>query len=211
MAQLRLSRLSKLKRGASRGPFFLWLHLARFGSGTNEWNQTLALFKPLDGDPIQPSAAYLCAANLLRLCVLITTADGKIDLVELDVFRRAIENQPGLTLTDHKRLLILEQLLAQELCSASKTAARIAKSIPADKRLVIGKLLVEVAAASAREQAHFGRTLDDVIIGNQITIVCNEKACARGGVLCQCCGLAFLRQSYADAVEPLRSAGSGVT
>ena len=121
---------------------------ARFGSGTYEWNQTLALFKPLNGDPIQPSAAYLGAANLLRLCVLITTADGKIDLVELDVFRRAIENQPGLTLTDHKRLLILEQLLVQELCSASKTAARIAKSIPADKRLVIGKLLVEVAAAN---------------------------------------------------------------
>jgi uncharacterized tellurite resistance protein B-like protein len=121
---------------------------ARFGSGTYEWNQTLALFKPLNGDPIQPSAAYLGAANLLRLCVLITIADGKIDLVELDVFRRAIENQPGLTLTDHKRLLVLEQLLVQELCSASKTAARIAKSIPADKRLLIGKLLVEVAAAN---------------------------------------------------------------
>ena len=121
---------------------------ARFGSGTYEWNQTLALFKPLDGDPIQPSTAYLGAANLLRLCVLITIADGKIDLVELDVFRRAIENQPGLTLTDHKRLLVLEQLLVQELCSASKTAAKIAKSIPADKRLVIGKLLVEVAAAN---------------------------------------------------------------
>src|ERR1035437_4992969 len=76
---------------------------ARFGSGTYDRNQTLALFKPLDGDPIQPSTAYLGAANLLRLCVLITTADGKIDLVELDLFRQAIENQAGLTLTDHKR------------------------------------------------------------------------------------------------------------
>jgi uncharacterized tellurite resistance protein B-like protein len=121
---------------------------ARFGSGTYERDQTLALFEPLDGDSVKPSTAYLGAANLLRLCVLIATADGKVDIVELDVFRRAIENQPGLTLTDHKRLLILEQLLVQELCSASKTAAKIAKSIPADNRLVIGKLLVEVAAAN---------------------------------------------------------------
>ena len=29
--------------------------------------------------------------------------------------------------------------------------------------------------ACAREQTHFGRTLDDVIIGNQITIVRDEK------------------------------------
>ena len=121
---------------------------ARFGGGKYDRNQTLALFKPLDDDPIQPSTAYLGAANLLWLCILITTADGKIDLVELEVFRRVIENQPGLSMTDHKRLLILEQLLAQELCSASKTAAKIAKSVHADKRLVIGKLLVEVAAAN---------------------------------------------------------------
>ena len=120
---------------------------ARFGSGTYDSNQTLALFKPFDGDPIQPSTAYLGAANLLRLCVLIATADGRIDLVELDVFRQAIENQIGLTQTDHKRLIILKQLLAQELCSTSKTVARIAKSVPTEKRLVIGKLLVEVAAA----------------------------------------------------------------
>lgn len=121
---------------------------ARFGSGTYDRDQTLALFKPFDGDPIHPSTAYLGAANLLRLCILITTADGQIDLVELDVFRQAIENQIGLTQTDHKRLLILEQLLAQELCSASKTVAKIAKSVPADKRLVIGHLLVQVAAAN---------------------------------------------------------------
>jgi uncharacterized tellurite resistance protein B-like protein len=121
---------------------------ARFGSGKYDKMHTLALFKPFYGDPIQPSTAYRGAANLLRLCILIASADGQIDLVELDVFRQAIENQIGLTLTDHKRLLILEQLLAQELCSASKTTAKITKSVPADKRLVIGKLLVEVAAAN---------------------------------------------------------------
>jgi len=121
---------------------------ARFGSGKYEKQHTLALFKPFDGDPIHPSTAYLGAANLLRLCILITTADGQIDPMELEVFHRAIENLAGLSLTDHKRLLILEQLLAQELSSASKTAPKIAKSVPADKRLVIGKLLVEVAAAN---------------------------------------------------------------
>jgi len=56
--------------------------------------------------------------------------------------------KPRLRSLIQKRAVILEQLLAQELCSASKTAARIAKSIPADKRLVIGKLLLQVAAAN---------------------------------------------------------------
>ena len=121
---------------------------ARFGNGKYDAGNTLALFKPFDGDPIKPSSAYLGAANLLRLCVIIATADGQIDLAELDVFRKVIENQIGLSKTDHKRLLVLEQLLAQELASASKIISKIAKSIPADKRFVVGKLLVEVAAAN---------------------------------------------------------------
>jgi uncharacterized tellurite resistance protein B-like protein len=135
---------------------------ARFGSGKYEKLDTLALFKSFDGDAIHPSTAYLGAANLLRLCILITTADGQIDLVELEVFRQAIENLPGLSLTDHKRLLILEQLLVQELSSASKTAAKIARAVPADKRLVIGKLLVEVAAANNFITDGERRVLEDV-------------------------------------------------
>jgi uncharacterized tellurite resistance protein B-like protein len=158
---------------------------ARFGNGTYDRNQTLALFKPLDGDPIQPSTAYLGAANLLRLCILITTADGKIDLVELDLFRQAIENQAGLTLTDHKRLLILEQLLAQELCSATKTAAKIAKSVPADKRLVIAHLLVQVAAANneitrdehrALERIFKAFEIPQVTLENFIYQICRGRA-----------------------------------
>jgi len=131
---------------------------ARFGIGSYEWFQTLALFKPFDGDWMQPSTAYLDAANLLRLCILIANADGRIDTVELDVFRRAIENQIGLSQTDHRRLIILEQLLAQELSSSSDyTIAKIIKSIPADKRLTTGKLLVEVATTDnviTKEQRH---------------------------------------------------------
>ena len=120
----------------------------RFGNGTYDRNQTLALFKPLNGDSIQPSKAYLGTANLLRLCVMISAADGQIETAELDSFRPAIESQADLTPTDHKRLIVLEQLLAQELCSASKAVARIAKSISPHNRLRVGKLLVDVAAAN---------------------------------------------------------------
>lgn len=121
---------------------------ARFGIGSYEWLQTLALFKPFDGDWMQPSAAYLDAANLLRLCILIANADGRIDTVELDIFHQAIENRVGLSQTDHRRLIILEQLLAQELSSSSDyVIAKIIKSIPTDKRLTTGELLADVATA----------------------------------------------------------------
>jgi len=120
---------------------------ARFGSGSYDWNQTLGLFKPSDGDFTKPSSAYFGAANLLRLCVLIAVADGRIDQVELDVFRQVIESQLDFSQTDHQRLLVLERLLAQDPSSVSKTLAKVAKSVPAHKRLLVGKVLVRVAAA----------------------------------------------------------------
>ena len=120
----------------------------RFGNGPYERDQTIALFKPVNGEGIKPSQAYLGAANLLRLCVLIAAADGQIETGELDAFRPAIETLAGLTKTDRKRLIVLEQLLAQELCPASKAIARIAKSISPTQRLVVAKLLVDVAAAN---------------------------------------------------------------
>ena len=119
----------------------------RFGSGAYEWNQTLGLFKPFDGDPAKPSAAYVGAANLLRLCVIVAAADGKVDKVEVDVFRQVIENQLDLSQTDHQRLLVLEQLLTQGPSLAAKTLAKVAQSVPIHKRLLIGKVLVRVAAA----------------------------------------------------------------
>jgi uncharacterized tellurite resistance protein B-like protein len=119
---------------------------ARHGGGSYSWNQTLVLFKQ-DVDQIKASSSYLGAANLLRLCVLIAVADGQIDEVELDVFRQVIENQLDLTPTDHRRLQILEKLLVQNPSSAAKTLANIAKSVPVHKRLLIGKVLVRVAAA----------------------------------------------------------------
>ena len=122
---------------------------ARFGGGTYDWHQTIGVFKSCASDSTEPSPAYLGAANLLRLCVLIAAADGQIDEVELDVFRQVIENQLELTQTDHRRLQVLEKLLVQDPSSAAKTLAKVAKSIPAHKRLLIGRVLVRVAAADS--------------------------------------------------------------
>ena len=70
---------------------------ARYGGGTYDIDQTLAVLKPFSGDQITLRQPILGAANLLRLCVLIAAADGQIDEVELDVFRRVIETQLDLT------------------------------------------------------------------------------------------------------------------
>lgn len=120
---------------------------ARYGGGTYDIDQTLAVFKPFSGDQINPTTAYIGAANLLRLCVLISAADGQIDEVELEVYRKIIENQLDLTPTDHRRLQLLEKLLVLNPASGARTLAGVAKSIPAHKRLMIGKVLVQVAAA----------------------------------------------------------------
>lgn len=120
---------------------------ARFGGGIYEWKQVLGLFRPFGGDSPKPSTAYVGAANLLRLCVLISAADGKIDEIELDVFRSVIENQLDLTRTDHHRLVLLERMLTKDPSSAAKTVAGVAKSLPVHKRALIAKVLVRVAAA----------------------------------------------------------------
>ena len=120
---------------------------ARAGNGAYGWNETVGLFKPADGRSKKPSEAYLGAANLLRLCVLVAAADGRIDEVELDVARQVIESQLDFSETDHQRLLVLERLLTQDPSSAAKTLAKVAKSVPVHKRLLVGKVLVRVAAA----------------------------------------------------------------
>lgn len=120
---------------------------ARFGGGSYGWYETVGLFKRIAGDRVKPSTAFLGAANLLRLCVLIAVADGRIDEAELDVFRQVIESQLDFSQTDHQRLHVLEQLLAQDPSSAGKTLAKVAKSVPAHKRLMVGKVLVRVSAA----------------------------------------------------------------
>lgn len=120
---------------------------ARFGGSAYGWNQTLGVFKPCGHDPLNPSHSYLGAANLLRLSVLIAAADGQIDQIELDVFRQVIENQLALSQTDLLRLLVLERLLTQDASSSGKALSTIAKSVPPHKRLLIGRVLVRIAAA----------------------------------------------------------------
>jgi tellurite resistance protein len=113
-------------------------------------------------DPTHPSRAYLGAANLLRLCVLIAAADGQIGEVELDVFRQVIENQLDLTPTDHQRLQVLEKQLVQDPSSAAKTLASVAKSVPPHNRFLIAKVLVRVAAADGVVTKDERRALEQI-------------------------------------------------
>ena len=121
----------------------------RIGSGSYTKDQSLALFRPFQGDSILPSSAYLKAADLLRLCVIIAAADDWIEPAKLDVCSRKLQNIDGLTRTDRKRLIILEQMLVQRLCTSSYySIAKIIRTTPVDQRLMTAKLLVEVAVAT---------------------------------------------------------------
>jgi uncharacterized tellurite resistance protein B-like protein len=119
---------------------------ARFGSGSYDWNQVVGIFKPAEGEGVAPSPAYHGAANLLKLCVLVAAADGEIDEHELGVFRQVIESQLHFSGTELKRLQVLERLLAQNAAAASKALTKVAKAVPADKRLLVGQVVVRVAA-----------------------------------------------------------------
>jgi uncharacterized tellurite resistance protein B-like protein len=119
---------------------------ARYGSGSYNWNQIIGVFKPAEGEPIAPSPVYYGAANLLKLCVLVAAADGRVDKHELGVFRQVIESQLHFGQTELKRLAVLERLLADNSEAVSKIPSKVAKAIPADKRLLVGQVLVKVAA-----------------------------------------------------------------
>ena len=69
-----------------------------------------------------------------------------MDKDELAVFRQVIESQLHFSQTELKRLSVLERLLAENAEAASKTLTKVAKAIPADKRMLVGQVLVKVAA-----------------------------------------------------------------
>lgn len=119
---------------------------ARFGSGSYDWSQLVGIFEPAEGEGVVPSPAYHGAANLLRLCVLVAAADGTVDKHELGVFREVIENQLHFSQTERKRLLVLERLLAENAAAGGKMLTKVAKAVPADKRLLVGQAVVRVAA-----------------------------------------------------------------
>lgn len=135
---------------------------ARYAGGFYSWGQVLGVFKPSDGDSIRPTAAYLGAANLLKLCVLIAGADGGIDHRELDVFREVIKGQLYFTQSDRRRLTILERLLERDDSSAKKALVKVAKSVPGENRQVIARLLVQVASADNVISKSEYRALDRV-------------------------------------------------
>lgn len=119
---------------------------ARRGGGSYDWGQLIGIFQPAQDETIAPSPAYHGAANLLKLCVLVAAADSAVDTHELGVFRQVIESQLHFSQTELKRLAVLERLLAENPKGATKTLSKVAKAIPADKRLLVGQVVVKVAA-----------------------------------------------------------------
>ncbi|MDB6026877.1 MAG: hypothetical protein JWM68_3100, partial [Verrucomicrobiales bacterium] len=119
----------------------------RYDPTTVDWNGMLGIFKPSGDEDRTPSHAYVGAARLLKLCVLIAGADGEIHEEELDIFREFISGQLHFSATDLLRLKVLERFLARNESAARSSLASIAKFVPVEKRVLIAEVLVRVAAA----------------------------------------------------------------
>jgi uncharacterized tellurite resistance protein B-like protein len=119
----------------------------RYGGISFDWNSSLSVFAPVPDEEIKPSAACIGASNLLKLCVLVAGADGRVEPEELGVFREVVQNQLSFSGTDLKRLKVLEAILVKDVSLVGKLLNRVAKAIAPDKRLLIGQVLVKVAAA----------------------------------------------------------------
>jgi tellurite resistance protein len=169
----------------------------RYGAGNFWGNRELGIFQPPSGDIAEPSENFLGASALLQLCLLVAAADGAVDRRELDQFRRFIESQFQFTPDEHQRFVVLETLLARNAASAKVTLGRTAKRVPKDKHIVIGQLLVDIAAAdgviSPPEHKALSRIFDalglsaemlDTLIRNlassasEVVIQCAEKPAA---------------------------------
>lgn len=144
----------------------------RSGCSTYYRAQTLAIFRAFEGDSPAPSSSYVEAANLLRLCLHIVAADSWISPANLDVFRQTYANSVGLSRTDRKRLIILEQLLAQRLCISSyyNPIAKFIKFVSLEKRPAVAKFLVEVAVASYVMTDGQRRVLERIFNGFEIPL-----------------------------------------
>ena len=112
------------------------------------WEDEVGVFSTDKADtPMEFSPVFLAARAFLTLCYSIAAADGDVGENELGPVRAIIEKAAGLHETEHKRLLITEQLLAREPTRAVAAAAKVAKLIPDDKRDIVAGLLVHVACA----------------------------------------------------------------
>jgi tellurite resistance protein len=123
---------------------------ARMTGRAYAWEREVAVFRFQEGESRENSPAYAGMATLLSLCVAIAAADGSVDQNELDVFRKFLEGQLSLTAFDHRRLMALEKTLVNDPSAGARAIARVAASVSADKRPIVGRLVAQVAAANGR-------------------------------------------------------------
>jgi uncharacterized tellurite resistance protein B-like protein len=109
--------------------------------------ERLGIFKPNEGQSLTPSSTFLAASVLLQLCILIAAADGNVQNEELVVIQEYLKENLQLVPEDRHRLNLLVRLLVKDTEMAERTATKIAKRLPADKRSLVGDVLVLVAAA----------------------------------------------------------------
>ncbi len=123
---------------------------ARMTQRAYAWTRDVAVFPFGEGRPRENSPGYAGMATLLTLCVAIANADGQVDEEELDVFRNCLEGQLSLTDLDRKRLIALEKTLVQDSSASARAIARVATSVPATQRPIIGRVLAQVAATGGQ-------------------------------------------------------------
>jgi tellurite resistance protein len=111
------------------------------------WDQELAVFKPVGSRITSPSHNYLGASVLLKLCVLVASADGHATAEELAMSLRFVSSKLPLGPDDKRRLEALEQILADKPERINVPLARIARPVPKPLREFICEALVHVAAA----------------------------------------------------------------
>ena len=120
---------------------------ARMTQRAYAWTRDVAVFRFEEGQSHENSPGYAGMATLLTLCVAIAAADGQVDEEELDVFRNCLEGQLALTDLDRKRLIALEKTLVADSSAGARAIARVAASVPAAQRPLIGRVLAQVAVA----------------------------------------------------------------
>jgi len=120
---------------------------ARMTKRAYAWTRDVAVFRFEEGASRENSPGYAGMATLLTLCVAIAAADNHVDEEEMDVFRNCLEGQLALTALDKKRLIALEKTLIADSSAGARAIVRVAASVPAAQRPLIGRVLAQVAVA----------------------------------------------------------------
>ncbi|MBB5350678.1 putative tellurite resistance protein B-like protein [Haloferula luteola] len=106
------------------------------------WNQEVALAACAETPTTSKELGGLL--RLLYLAVLVASADGVVDETELEVFHRAsgISDEYG-----RIQIRATEAALTRDTNVASKQLQRIAKSVHQGERMIVFKLLVQIACS----------------------------------------------------------------